>query len=381
MRPWRNLAVAYLAVLSFTLVFQALPPLLNMIATELHLDHAQSGLLVSLFAAPGILLTIPGGRLSDRYGVKKVATISALVLVAGSLAGAAATDFLTLGISRVLAGAGGFILIVSVASLVSSSFTGRNLGIAMGVYGTALPAGTIIAFALFGYVGEEAGWRAALFLAGLTALIPLALFQFTAEAPEIASMAERDSFRTTLANMWPLGMTWLWFNAAMLGFLAFEPEYLVSIGFAPETANLYAGFVMWGALIVSPLVGLALTDRRRKVPLIMIGSAGAAVVLALIPGGTAYVAALIIILGLVAALAPPPIFALPAELVEAKSQGTAFGILSASLNVGASIGPLLIGIARNRTGSYGAGFYLMAVFAVLAALSAIPLIKRRAPGV
>ena len=376
MNPWRNFAVAYTSVLAFTFVFQGLPPLLHLLSAELSLNNAQGGLLMGAFALPGIMLAIPGGRLADRFGIKLITAISLLVMLAGTVASAFTVDFWSLGLARVIAGMGGVVLVVAAGSLVSNSFSGRQLGIAMGFYGTSLPLGTIVGFSFFGFIATTFGWRTALVASGLTALLPLVLvYVFLTEPNLTRGTAAGDSVFAALRRTWPMGMVWLWFNAAAIAFITFAPEFLVNSGFSPGAANFIAGLVMWGALVVSPVVGLFLTDIRRKAGFIAVGALLTSAIMTLFPLVSTQLVPLVIILGIAAALGPPAVFALPADLIGPKSQGVAFGIMSTSLNLGILIGPFLVGVARDQTGSYTLGFYLMATFAFLAALSSLPLFR------
>lgn len=380
MNPWRNFAISYTAVLAFTFVFQALPPILRLISGELDLDHTQSGLLMGAFALPGVVLTIAGGRLADRLGIKLVGTVSLIIMLVGALGAAAAVDFWTLMAGRVLAGIGGLVLVVAAGSLISQTFSGRQLGIAMGFYGTALPLGTILGFSLIGFISTTFGWRAALAASGLPALLPLVLLHLllTETSHDQEKAGPGPSVLATLQRVWPMGLIWLWFNAGAIGFITFAPEFLVESGLTQARANFIASSVMWGALIVSPIVGLFLTDIPRKATLIITGTLLTMGITTLFPAAPGYLVPLVITLGLAMAVAPPALFALPADLVGPKSQGVAFGIMSMSLNVGVLLGPSLIGLARDQTGTYTFGFYLMSGFFLLAALSALPLFRAAA---
>jgi MFS family permease len=67
---WVILCVVYLSVLAFALIFQSIPPILPLIISELHITYAQSGLLMGLFALPGLFISLLGGFLSDRYRMR-----------------------------------------------------------------------------------------------------------------------------------------------------------------------------------------------------------------------------------------------------------------------------------------------------------------------
>jgi len=53
---WKILVMIYACMLSFAMVFQSIPPLLTLIRQEFNIGHAQAGLLMSLFALPGIFI-------------------------------------------------------------------------------------------------------------------------------------------------------------------------------------------------------------------------------------------------------------------------------------------------------------------------------------
>ena len=65
------LIMVFLATAAYGMILQSIPPLLTAIIGDLKLSHAQGGMLMSLFALPGIFLSLPGGLLADIYGPKK----------------------------------------------------------------------------------------------------------------------------------------------------------------------------------------------------------------------------------------------------------------------------------------------------------------------
>ena len=101
---------------------------------------------MGLFALPGIFLSIPGGWLADRYGVKIVGLMSLSLMIAGTLVVASGSSFWALATGRLIAGIGAMTLAVAAASLISTTFSGPKLGIAMGFYNTGMPLGTILSF-------------------------------------------------------------------------------------------------------------------------------------------------------------------------------------------------------------------------------------------
>ena len=371
-------AVAYASLLAFAFAFQSLPPILRLIMTDLKLNHTEAGLLMGLFALPGILLTIPGGWLTDVYGPRRVGIIAAGLTISGTLVVAGAPDFTWLAIGRLISGVGAMTLVVIAASLISRTFEGRRLGTAMGLYNTGMPIGTIICFTLLGAVGAKWGWRGAVAVSTLAGFAALALLIYRPEGRTKQPPAGiARSLRSAGGPIWLAGLAWLWFNAAVIAFLTFSPDYFQSLGLKASAAAFLASLIMWGALIVSPIIGPFMGGVRRKRSLIIAGAFIPGLIYLALPSTPDWRLPLMVTLGLTAALLPAPLFALPAEIVDRRNQGVAFGILSTCLNAGILLGPFIVGRLRDATGSYRLGFISMAAFSALATLSIIPLTWRR----
>jgi MFS-type transporter involved in bile tolerance (Atg22 family) len=83
------------------------------------------------------------------------------------------------------------------------------------------------------------------------------------------------------------------------------------------------------------------------------------------------------LIGISAALLPAPLFSLAAQVVSRDRLGRAFGALAMLNNFGVFIGPQLVGLSRDITGSYRAGFGLIAILASMAAVMSGILRARR----
>lgn len=370
-------AAAYMSLIAFAFAFQSLPPVLRLILTDLKLSHAQGGLLMGLFALPGILLTIPGGWLADRYGFRPVGVGAVILMLLGTLLTAGADDFARLAIGRVVSGVGAMVLMVTAASLVSYTFRGPRLGLAMGVYNTGMPLGTIVCFNLLGSVGAAYGWRVAVLASSTAGVAALGLLLFRREQPVVhrRPLGLKKSLHAIDGRIWLIGACWLWFNAAAIAFLTFSPDYFLSLNHTPAAATFMAGLLMVGALVVSPAIGPFMGGANRKERLIMAGSILPAAVYFALPYLVSRQLPLLVFLGLAAALVPAPLYALPAEFVGPEQQGIAFGILATCLNIGVLFGPFSVGLLRDLTGSYRFGFAAMACFSLLAAVSLLPVVR------
>ena len=149
---WVILTVVYLSILAFTFIFQSIPPILPLIISELQLTYAQSGLLMSLFALPGLFISLLGGFLSDRYSMRPLGTACFLLMIGGVLFVGLGSDLRILGLGRVMAGIGGLALSAFLPKLLAQWFEKKALGLAMGIFNTGVPLGSVVCFGLFGKI-------------------------------------------------------------------------------------------------------------------------------------------------------------------------------------------------------------------------------------
>lgn len=397
---WRILWVSYLGIIAFALVFQSFSPVLDLMISGIGLTHGQAGALMSYFALPGILFSIPAGVLSDRYGARTVGLVSLLLMTVGSALTAAGGDFLWLAAGRTIAGMGAFTLTVTLTQLISVWFKGRELGFAMGVYNTGMPLGTIIALNTLGVIGRNYGWNISIAATAAFSLLALIAFSVTAGPPPEGEGEPRDGgrrskekgdgtraqgffssllprpsvFRTLGPGVWLVGVSWLWVNAAGISFLTFGTDYFLSRGESAAAAGLLTSFLMVGSVFLSPAAGLMIDRGWSQKAMIIVGSALLGIVYVLIPQMKFNVYLLTIVLGVAAALIPVAVFSLPARILPLRHVGLGFGIISACLNIGITIGPCMVGIARDLVGGYYTGFVMMAVFSLLS-LATIALLK------
>ena len=115
---WHFIIVIILIGVSSAFYIGKVPPALPSLRSELDLTLINSGWIVSIFNTLGTFLGIVSGLLADRIGPKKVILISLMLLPAGSLIGALATNQELLLISRAIEGIGYAALFV--ASLLVS---------------------------------------------------------------------------------------------------------------------------------------------------------------------------------------------------------------------------------------------------------------------
>lgn len=379
-RRWVALGVIYLCSLAFAVSLQSVPPLVSLLVSDLRISYAEAGLLMSLFALPGVALAIPMGMLADRYGQRGIIIVSFIVLLIGQAAFALGHSFPVLGIGRVVSGAGAVSLFILLPQMVAKWFTNRELGVAMGILNTGMPLGTILSLNLLSLAGELLGWRSAAWLSmGIPALafiVVLLLFQLPPEQARPVLVQRESPFRgirTVGHPMWVLGISWLMFNAALISLFTFTPGFLTASGLNVSRAGLIASSVMWPSLLVSPAVGLLIDRVGHQKAMIMGGGFALAVLIALAPVGLGWIFAIMLLIGVAQTFVPSPTMALAPEIMPPEKLGLGYGVIGTCLNLGVIVGPAVVGWVRDATGSFTAGYATMAAFALLIALVLIGL--------
>ncbi len=371
---WVILILVYLSILAFTFIFQSIPPILPFIISELQLTYSQSGLLVSLFALPGLFISLPGGFLSDRYPMRPLGAGCFLLMIGGVLLVGFGKDLTVLWLGRMIAGIGGLTLSVLLPKLLSQWFHGKELGLSMGLFNTGVPLGSVICFGLFGKVGSLWGWRFPILSTGIYSFLVSILFLILYRRPlsQETDNSKPFSLWTSLRQMrspiWWVGLSWLWFNAAFISFATFAPSFFIQNGYTIEQSGFLIGIPLLGSLFLSPPTGY-LVDRFRHQKW-FIGVGGLALsLLVLFFNFNASFLFLVTCMGIFSALIPSPIYSLPPEILKPENVGLGFGIISTCSSIGLFFAPYLVGKAKDLTGPRDPSFALISLFFLLTAVS------------
>ena len=371
---WVILTIVYLSILAFTFIFQSIPPILPLIISELHLTYAQSGLLMSLFALPGLFISLPGGFLSDRYPMRPLGAGCFLLMVGGILLTGLGRDLRVLWLGRVIAGIGGLTLSVLLPKLLSQWFRTKELGLAMGIFNTGVPLGSVICFGLFGKMGTLWGWRTPILLTAIYSFFTSIFFLSLYRSPSSKDMEHSRPFNLlrSLKEMgfpiWSVGLSWLWYNAALVSFATFAPNFFFQKGYTIEQSGFLTGIPLLGSLFLSPLMGYLVDRFRHQEWLIAIGGIALSIPILSFNFSTSFLL-LVTLMGIFSATIPAPVYSLPPELLKPENLGLGFGVISTCSSIGLFIAPYLIGKAKDLTGSYGFSFVFISLFCLLTVIS------------
>ncbi len=373
---WKLLGVLYVGYLALIISFQSLPPVLRFVIVDLELTHAQAGLLMSIFALPGLIISIPGGTFLGKWGVRFTVGVSLSLATAGGFMASLVDSYELMLIGRLIAGLGGMTLLVVYPQIVAHVFHGKEMGTAMGLLNTAMPVGTIIPFMLLGPLAEKTGWHLPLtfgpFL-GIAAIMVFFRYVSKHSLPKEIFKARGEEKPHGLRGIgrptWMVGTAWMLFNAVVISFLTFAHKYFVGQGYSDARAGVVASMWFWAAVGVIPLVGY-LSDRfGRKELLIGAGCIAMAALIPVISPFFALITIWMLMLSVVQSFVPAPVYALAHDLVKPSQLGTAYGILNTLMTAGMFLGPWIIGVVWDATDSYQATFVIMSVFCIAAAVA------------
>lgn len=134
-------------------------------------------------------LLLTGGILGDRYGRRRIFLAGLVVFTAASALSGLSQTTAELIAARALQGLGAALLVPGTLSIIAATFTGRERGMAIGLWGAVSGLAVAIGPVIGGLLVQSGSWRSVFFLNIPVGLAALALA--LAVVPE-----SRDASRT-----------------------------------------------------------------------------------------------------------------------------------------------------------------------------------------
>ncbi len=339
----------------------------NFIADDLNLSPAEKGLMVAIPILSGSLLRVPLGLLADRIGGKRVGLgmLAALYvpLILGWQAGSALSPMLAIGLMLGVAGASFAVAL----PLASRWYPAHRQGLVMGI-AAAGNSGTVIANLVAPALAVAVGWHNVLALAMLPlSLVLVAFFLMAKDSPSrmgqpigvyLSALRHRD--------IWFFGLIYFVTFGGYVGLGSFLPIFLRDqYHVTPVTAGYITAALAFGGSAIRPFGGY-IADRMGG------GIRPLSVLLALIVGVYGVGSTL-------PALAPMVVLLLAGMLCLGAGNGAVFqlvpqrfrreigvatGLVGAVGGLGGFFLPTLLGGVKQSTGSFGAGFAVLAALAL-----------------
>lgn len=376
-----------LAVMAAFQLFK-LPPVLPVLLERYHYDLTLTGAYMSIYAVAGLILSVPLARRLGRQGTFRPLLIAFILMTAGNLLVLVwpQSGLVVLG-ARALEGVAFAVFAIVGPVLVNRNASPLHLPLLVGLTATWIPAGQLIASLATPLVLRIADWQG-LWALGLLATAVLATWTFllrtthsvhfeadqTSHSSEPRGTAPALSKRERHGLILGAGTFTLW-SCQFFAFMTWLPEYLTTAhGLSLDWA--LAGYVLPVAilLVFNVIAGALLRAGLRLVPLLCV----ALVLQIIVWFGQSYASepvaglALLVAYGIGAGISPTCLFAVPSAVTGPERAMAAFGILMTGRNLGVLIGPVLLAMAFELTGSWEisaplfGGITLAALIATLA---------------
>ncbi|MEL6267032.1 MAG: MFS transporter [Pseudomonadota bacterium] len=373
---WRMLACLVIGRMAMAFQFQAVAALAPLYLQTLDIGLATLGLLVGLYMAPGILISLPGGALARRYGDREMVIAGLALMVIGGTIMALFNSLEAQLAGRLIAGCGGVALNVLASKMVADWFADGPVATAMGILITAWPVGLALALGLLPLAAGAGGLTAALGVVIGVAALGLAVMVLGYRDPPrsvqdggaTAAPAGLLPGRAALGPMLAAGSLWGLYNAGLGMVFAFGPAMLATRGLTLEAAGALVAVAFWGVAVAVPLGGALADASRRGTGLMVAGIVGFAALVAMVPVLEPTIL-LFAILGLLGGLPAGPITSLPARSLAPRDRAQGIAVFFTLFYLAVVLAPPLIGHLADAAGDPALPFIAAAVLEATALLA------------
>lgn len=362
-----------LATAAFAVAFAAwstISPLSSQIQADYKLDNTAISLLIAIPALLGALMRIPMGILTDRFGGRTVFTGLLLFLLLPLTFLGFAHSFTAYVIGALFLGTAGASFAVGVP-FVSRWFPPERQGTALGIYGIGNIGTAAAVLTMSRLVNTLGGRQNAFWFYLLPVAIMAAVFWlFARDAPGLTNAEPISESIATLTRD-PVAAHLSLFYFVTFGGFVFFANYLPQLlgDWFPldrQDAGLQAAIFTVGATLARP-VGGWLADQIGGVK-VLTWVFAFVVVTRLLLAWEAGNANIVIVTDLLLAtavgfgLGNGAVFKLVAQFFP-KGTGLVSGVVGCAGGLGGFFPPLVMGIVRDRTGSYALGFVVLSTLA------------------
>src|ERR671915_2082841 len=178
---WFTLAILSSTLLTVFFSETMLLPAIPEIIQDFSISYGTAAWIFSAYLIVAAVMTPIAGRLSDLYGKKKVLLILLTIYIAGLTAGGFADNISFLLATRIIQGVG-LAAIPAAFSLLRDTFPPAKLAIAVGVFGSAYSAGSVVGLLAGASIIQNFGWHATfLAIVPFSALVTFMIAKFVKE--------------------------------------------------------------------------------------------------------------------------------------------------------------------------------------------------------
>jgi MFS family permease len=346
-----------------------IPAALPAMRAELGLDLVAAGWVVSIFSATGMVLGTVAGVCSDRFGHRAIAMGGMVLVAAGSLAGGFAWDGASLLAARFAEGLGFLAVVVSAPSIISESAHLDDRRLAVGMWGSFMPAGMAAALLAAPWLLDHVGWRGTWFAMAALSLAWAVVMAAVFRGADGGGSTPRQSAWRNLAitlrarGPWLLALCFSFYTLSWLALMVWLPTFVVeqrggSVALAALLTLIAVAINFPGNLLGGWLLSRGMGWAR----LIAVGGSamvlcGPPIYLDLLPDAARY--GLCLVYSLVSGLVPAGVLGgAPYFSPGPRQIGTTNGLIIQGSHLGQFLGPPAVAVAVSFTGGWQAGAWV-----------------------
>jgi MFS family permease len=371
---WALCTVGLFAILSSTM---SKNPVLNPFARALNTPDSLLGFVAAASTVPGILISLPAGSLSDRFGRRKILILSGVIFASAPFLYLFVTVWWHLVIVRFYHGFATAIFVPVANAFVADMFPSKR-GERISLFSSATTTGRTIAPFLGGYILFVTNYGfhelyLAVGIAGVTAFATALLLLkedpqtsgVTRDKPSTISgwITVARNPRIIVVSVVEASQYYV-FGAVEFFFIGYLNEVAK---FDPLSFSVISGAQLVMIPLVKPFMGRLSDKIGRRIP-IVVGTLISAAALVVIPFTTLFALLLLlsIVYGIGFSLVTSSTPALVSELSEQNLVGTGMGFLSMIMDVGQTLGPIITGFILAASLSYSYSFYSLSIILLAA---------------
>ena len=259
-----------------------LSPLAFQIIPQFNMDAVGFSALFSAAMVTGIVLSPVSGLLCDKFGVKRMISIAAGITLFALVARIFVSDYASLFACMVLTGVTATFVNASIAKIMGSWFSGRYIGIAVGVGMSGSMMSMMVGMststlfpsvnAIFVFTAVVAAVGAVLWIVGFkeppvsVSTVGEGADATGQDASGAPSFSECIKAAVKSRNIWLIGLALAANMAAMMSVMSFMPQALVAVrGFDESVSGAITSVVTVGSFagsLLAPILAARFSDQR-----------------------------------------------------------------------------------------------------------------------
>ena len=379
-----NATLIVVAQSSQAIAIGAIALFLPLIRADLGLTFAQAGLLAAVGTLSYALMQVPAGVLADRMSPKRLFALGVLGSNVFAILFALADDFALMLVVQAVAGVFRAAMFIPGLLLITRHFRPERRATAMGLFVAGGFSSNIVINLVGPLLVGPLGWQGVILLSSAFALVLLAVFWFLGDDVQAhdadAPAPTRWVWRTPA--WWLLAVIQFARLTAVSGFGLWLPAFLIEERGLPLAS---AGLVVAiSAAITAPsnIGGGILSDRLKRPLLVIVVSLVALTLLFSVVGEITSIPLLLVVIFALAVFIQlyfGPLFAVPRTLFGPGLAGLSSGFGNFCANLGGFSSVLALGVLKDATGQFTAGFYYLAAVVLLGAVAALVLWRQPLP--